>query len=100
MIIEKSPSDKSRCRWCYDYILKDEPRVKFFSNYENHSSYYCMHLRCFLSLPEGRNFFNNIIDILLPFYFSGNSEALEHIKRLEEISKILEMSKSLGRKEI
>jgi len=100
MMVEKSPSNKSRCYLCNNYIMKDEPRVKIYSSYENRPSYYCYHLKCFLALPEGRNFFNSIIDILLPYYFSSNSEALEHIKRLGEISKILEISKSLGRKEI
>jgi hypothetical protein len=99
-MIEESPSSRARCAWCNNYIFNGEPRVKFYTAYENHSTYYCFHLKCFLLSAEGKIFFNNILNIFLPYCFSSSSEAQEHIKRLREISKIIEMSKSLGKKEI
>jgi len=98
IIIEKSPSNRAKCPFCNKYISKDEPRIRVETLYDNHVSYYCLHLECFLCINS--DFLNNVLNILLSCYFKDNSEALKHIDRLIEISKIIEMSKSLGRKEI
>jgi len=98
IIIEKSPSNRAKCPFCNKYISKDEPRIRIETSYDNHLSYYCLHLECFLRINS--DFLNNVLNILLSSYFKDSPEALEHVNRLIEISKIKDISKSLGRKEI